>query len=48
MAAWALAICTLLLGGPYQVPQLTTLEDAPGLRLGYALPISRLAIQEVR
>jgi hypothetical protein len=32
----------------YQVPQLTALEDAPGLRLGYALPIFRLAIQVVR
>jgi hypothetical protein len=28
----------------YQVPQLTALEDAPGLGLGYALPIIRLAV----
>jgi hypothetical protein len=28
----------------YQVPQLTTLEDGPGLALGYRLPIFRLAV----
>jgi hypothetical protein len=28
----------------YQVPQLTTLEDSPGLGLGIALPIFRLAV----
>ncbi len=28
----------------YQVPQLTVLDDGPGLALGYALPIFRLAV----
>lgn len=28
----------------YQVPQLTALDDAPGLTLGYGLPVFRLAV----
>jgi len=28
----------------YQVPHLTVLDDGPGLALGYALPIFRLAV----
>jgi len=28
----------------YQVPELTALEDGPGLALGYALPVFRLAV----
>jgi hypothetical protein len=28
----------------YQVPQLTALDDGPGLALGYALPVFRLAV----
>ncbi|MBI2935527.1 MAG: hypothetical protein HYY31_01745 [Chloroflexi bacterium] len=32
----------------YQLPQLTALEDHPGLALGYKLPIIRLAVEVVK